>query len=81
MSGSGGWQPIADAQFIRDFTVADLKMPSGRIYRATWKYIGRACAWQLAPGQARKRPIGLYDPVAFRVLAEGIGGDGRSVGP
>lgn len=69
-----GWRPIAEAQFVRDWTVADLRMPSGRVYRATWKKVGRCTAWW-PESAVRKAPIGLYDPVAFRVVAAGTGTD------
>lgn len=67
------WQTIDDAQTVRHGTVADLKMGSGRIYRAVWEYHGRCCAWWPVHGQARKTPIGLYEPEAFRPVAIGIG--------
>jgi hypothetical protein len=72
MSSVRNWRPIAEAQFIPDHTVADLKMKSGRVYRATWEFRGRCCAWWLAPGQNRFEPIGLYEPVGFIVVAEGV---------
>jgi len=67
------WQDIGQAQFVREHTVADLKMKSGRVYRAHWKEFGVETAWWPESGQARKKPIGLYDPVAFRVVAAGMG--------
>lgn len=70
------WRPISEAQFTREGTIAELRMPSGRVYLATWEYRGRACAWW--PDDSRRRaPIGLYSPEAFRVLAIGMGDDGR----
>lgn len=67
------WRPIAEARFIPRGTVADLRMPNGRIYRATWTN-----AWWPEPGQRRKALMGLYDPVEFRVVAIGIVPDGYS---
>jgi hypothetical protein len=66
------WQHIREARFTGLGTVADLKMPSGRVYRATWEYRGRCCAWWPAPGQIRRNPIGLYEPEAFSIIASGI---------
>jgi hypothetical protein len=48
--------------------VADLKMPNGEIVRAAWKEVGRCTAWWPLAGR-RKRAIGLYDPVAWRPVA------------
>jgi hypothetical protein len=67
------WQPIERARFVKDFTVADLRMADGRCYRATWRAAGLCTAWWPEAGQARKKAIGLYTPVAFRVVAAGIG--------
>jgi hypothetical protein len=67
----GDWVPISEAQTTTLGTVADLKMPSGRVYRAVWRYIGNCCAWWPESNQ-RQRPIGLYDPAEFRVVAVGI---------
>jgi hypothetical protein len=68
---TGDWHPIDEAQHIRLGTVVELRMENGRVYRATWREKGLVTAWWLDPGQRRKREIGLYDPVEFRVLAEG----------
>lgn len=57
--------PIHSARFVEDGTVADLKMTSGRVYRAIWMENGRITAWWPMDGR-RKRPIGLYDPHAWR---------------
>lgn len=57
---------------LRLNTVADLKMESGRVYRAVWCQCGRVTAWW-PQSKARKRFIGAADPVAFRVVAAGIG--------
>lgn len=66
-----GWCHISEAQNLRYGTVADLKMPSGRIYRATWDYRGSGfCAWW-PDDRRRKAPIGLYNPVLFRIVATG----------
>lgn len=65
------FRPIAEAQAVTFGTVADLRMPSGRIYRAVWGFRGRCCAWWPLPGQARRKPIGLYGPTAFAVIATG----------
>lgn len=73
----GDWQPIAEAQFTREGTIADLRMPNGRVYRATWEYRGNVCAWY-PDDPRRKSSIGLYSPLEFRVLAVGMGPDGRS---
>lgn len=69
------WRPIAEAQSIRMGTHAELRMESGRIYRAVWRQQGRAVAWIMDPGQARKRPCALYTPTHFRVLAVGASFD------
>lgn len=68
------WRPIKEAHLTPLFTVAELRMASGRVYRATWKQHGRAVAWWPDHGQARLSPIALYEPIQFRVLATGIGG-------
>jgi hypothetical protein len=65
------WIPMMEAPPVRKGTLAELKMESGRVYRATWRYHGRICAWWPEPGQQRKSPIGLFDPAAIRVLAVG----------
>jgi hypothetical protein len=70
---SDDWLSIDEAQKVRYGTVADLRMPNGRIYRAVWEYHGRCCAWWPVSGQVRKSPIGLYSPEAFRPIAIGIG--------
>lgn len=54
-------------------TVADITMPSGYTYRATWEWRGTCCAWWPAEGQRVKKSIGYYAPVAGKVIAEGIG--------
>lgn len=66
-----GWRPINDAWHITLGTVADLRMESGRIYRATWCYRGRVCAWW-PDSSVRKKPIGLYALEAFKVIAVGV---------
>lgn len=66
------WEPIATAQHVRYNTRAELRMASGRVYRATWQFRGNGCAWWLEPGQARRSPIGLYDPVEWRMIAPGL---------
>jgi hypothetical protein len=43
-------------------------MPNGEIVRAAWKEVGRCTAWWPLAGR-RKRAIGLYDPVAWRPVA------------
>ena len=48
------WQPISEARDIRYGTVADLKMSSGRVYRAVYGFRGQGCAWWPLPGQARR---------------------------
>lgn len=67
MTGLPGFEDIATAQHVVDGTVADLKMPSGRIYTAIWQERGRVTAWWPLAGP-RKSSIGLYDPVAWRPL-------------
>lgn len=67
------WLPIDEAQKVRHGTVADLRMPNGRVYRAVWEYRGRCCAWWPTEGQVVKKPIGLYSPAEFRPVAIGIG--------
>lgn len=62
-----GFEDIATARFVSDGTVADLLMPNGRIYRAKWIALGRCTAWWPMVGP-RKQPIGLYDPVAWRLV-------------
>ena len=67
-----GWQTAE--QFLprlRLNTVADLRMESGRVYRAVWCQRGRVTAWW-PQSKARKRCIGAADPVAFRPLAIGL---------
>jgi len=70
------WQPISEVRDIRYGTVADLKMPSGRVYRAVYGFRGQGCAWWPLPGQARLSPIGKLAPVAFAVQAVGNVRDG-----
>jgi hypothetical protein len=62
-----GFRPVNDASLKRvvDGMTADLRMESGRVYRAIWIARGRCTAWWPLSGP-RKRPIGLMDPVAFR---------------
>jgi hypothetical protein len=68
------WIEISEAARVVSYnTVADLKMANGRVYRATWKYHGRCCAWWPEPGQSRRSLIALYEPVAIQVVAPGIG--------
>lgn len=74
----GGFRPMDDtnARLVIEGLIADIRMPSGRVYRARWGTIpgwlgdqpARATAWWPLSGQ-RKRPIGLYDPVAFRPVS------------
>jgi hypothetical protein len=59
------FEPIASAEYVEEGVVADLKMPSGRVYRAAWARRGIMAAWWPLIG-ARRRPIGLYDPVGWR---------------
>lgn len=61
------FRPIAEANNLPFGTIADLKMASGRTYSATWEFHGRCCAWWPHIGQVRRSPIGLYEPVAFRI--------------
>ena len=68
----GGWQPISTAEHVRFDTRAELRMQNGRVYRAVWQFRGRGCAWWMEPGQARKAPAGLYDPIEWRVIATGL---------
>lgn len=71
------WQPIETAQRVLYNTRAELRMANGRVYKAVWQYRGRGCAWWVEPGQRRKTPIGLYEPVEWRVLATGLIADWR----
>lgn len=66
-----GHRPISEAVTVAYGTIADLLMPSGRIYRAVWGFRGRCCAWWPTPGQIRRSPIALFDPVSFAVQATG----------
>lgn len=61
------FKPIAEAQHVEVGTVADVRMPSGRVVRAAWTRHGRCLAWWPLVGP-RRRPIGLYDPVEWRVV-------------
>ena len=65
------WQAIARAQHIRTGTVADLRMDSGEVVPAVFERRGQVTAWW--PRAGCRRPIGLYDPRAFRILAAGVG--------
>ncbi|WP_420961087.1 hypothetical protein [Brucella sp. IR073] len=65
------WRPISEALCVRYGTVADVKMPSGRVYRAVWGFRGMMCAWWPRSNQ-RKSAIGQFAPVEFRVVADGI---------
>jgi hypothetical protein len=68
-----GW--IAADEFLpklRLNTVADLKMESGRVYRAVWCRRGRVTAWW-PKSSARKSLIGAADPIEFRMVAAGMG--------
>ena len=69
--GTMTWQPIDEARFIRLGTIAILKMRSGRKVRARWTEFGRCTAWWPDPGQQHKKPIGLYDPAEFQIIAHG----------
>jgi hypothetical protein len=65
------WRPIAEARDVRYGTIADLKMRSGRTYRAVYGFRGHCCAWWPMQGQSRRKPIGTYEPVLFAVQAIG----------
>lgn len=65
------WQPYHWPD-IRDGTIADIRMESGREYRARLGYRGRVGAWWPLVGQRRKRPIGTCEPVAIRIIAHGV---------
>jgi hypothetical protein len=65
-----GFRPLTDAALDRvvDGTIADLRMETGRVYRAMWTQHGRCTAWWPLSGP-RRRPIGLMDPVSFRLVS------------
>jgi hypothetical protein len=63
----GGFRHIYDARFVEEGTIADLKMESGRVYRAVWMEHGRITAWWPMDDR-RKKPIGLYEPESFKVV-------------
>ncbi len=70
-----GFRPMNDenAKLVVEGYVADIRMSSGRTYRARWGTVpgwlgdtpARCTAWWPLSGP-RKRPVGLFDPVAFR---------------
>jgi hypothetical protein len=64
------FEDIATAHHVTDGTVADLKMPSGRICRAAWCERGRITAWWPLRGPW-KHPIALYTPTHWRRI-EGV---------
>jgi hypothetical protein len=51
-------------------TVADLKMRSGRVYRAILGFRFNACAWWPMSGP-RKNPIGTAEPLSLAVIIIG----------
>lgn len=63
-----GFADIATARHVKLDTVAELLMPSGRIYRCIWAQRGKVTAWWPLRGQLKKSPIGLYDAVAWKAL-------------
>lgn len=63
----GGFSPIARAQGVRLGMQADLRMESGRVYRAVWMQHGNVTAWWPL-SHNRKKPIGLYEPISFRMV-------------
>lgn len=67
-----GFRPIREVGRPRYGTVADLRMASGRTYRAVWGFRRNICAWWPLPDQAKRSPIPFYGPVALKVVADGI---------
>lgn len=65
------WQTTREAMPLRYGTVADLRMDTGRVYRAVWGFRGNCCAWW-PQAACRKRPIGSSSPVEVRILAVGM---------
>jgi hypothetical protein len=82
------WQHIREAQGLRLNTVADLLMDDGKIVRATWKTVpgtlgncskkaekihcGLTAWWPDQPWRGQEK-LGLYQPLSFRIVAEGAG--------
>lgn len=72
-----GFLPVTDTSVrqVTEGTIADLRMESGRVYRARWGTVpgwlsdtpATCTAWWPIAGR-RKRPVGLFDPVAFRIV-------------
>lgn len=65
------WRPIEDVIDLPHGTVADLRMRSGRIYRAVFGFRGSICAWWPTPGQARKSLICTLQPAEVAVVRLG----------
>lgn len=65
-----GFRPLTEAVLasVVEGTVADLRMESGRVYRAIWTAHGRCTAWWPMVGP-RRRAIGLMEPVAIRPVS------------
>jgi hypothetical protein len=64
------FRPVAEARPINHGTVADLKMASGRVYRAIFGFRANVCAWWPMGGY-RKRPIGTHEPLGLSVVSKG----------
>lgn len=62
--------PIAEARPIPHGTVADLKMRSGRVYRAILGFRANVNAWWPISGP-RKKPIGTHEPLSLAVITIG----------
>lgn len=63
-----GFEDIATAHLVPAGTVADLKMPNGRVYRCAWAERGRITAWWPLNSR-RKSPIALYEPTHWRKVS------------
>jgi hypothetical protein len=75
--GWDGWQPACTSIGVRAGTIADLALEDGATCRAKWGWgKGHDGADYLAwwpEGWEPGRLLGVYDPIAWRPLAAGMG--------